>query len=77
MSKGKHEKSDASGLRVEVRNGNVEQAIRRLKKKVMLDGVLQEVREREAFTPNFELKKQRKAAAKARWRKYCAKRDNT
>jgi len=72
----KHPKSDTSGMRIEVRNGNVEQAIRRLKKKIMLDGVLQELRERQAFVPNHEVKKRRKAAAKSRWRKACAKRDS-
>ena len=74
MARNKHQRTNA-GIYVEVRNGNVEQAIRRLKKKIVTEGVIQEVRDRSEFTPNFEIKKKRKAAAKARWRKYCAKRD--
>lgn len=70
----KHMKQ-TSGLYVEVRNGNVEQAMRRLKKKVANEGIIQEVRERREFVPNFEKKKKAKAAAKSRWRKYLAKRD--
>ncbi len=58
------------GLAVEVRNGNVEQAIRKLKKKLANDGKLQEVRDRREFTPNCEIKKKKKAAAKARWKKH-------
>jgi small subunit ribosomal protein S21 len=74
MPTNRHTRSD-KGLFVEVRNGNVEQAMRRLKKKVNNDGIIQEVRERREFVPNFEKKKKAKAAAKARWRKYLAKRD--
>lgn len=77
MARNKHDhnRTSGSGLSVEVRNGNIEQAIRRLKKKVNNEGIIQEVRDRQAFTPNFEIKKKKKAAAKARWRKYLAKRD--
>jgi|15BtaG_2_1085339.scaffolds.fasta_scaffold09214_3 ribosomal protein S21 len=58
------------GLTVEVRNGNVDQALRKFKKKLANDGKLQEVRDRREFTPNCEIKKKRKAAAKARWKKH-------
>lgn len=69
-----HPKS-TTGLYVDVRNGNVEQAMRRLKKKVANDGIIQEVRDKSEFVPNFEKKKKAKAAAKSRWKKYLAKRD--
>jgi ribosomal protein S21 len=36
-------------MRVDVRNNNVEQALRILKKKLMLDGMFNELREREHF----------------------------
>jgi len=58
------------GLTVEVRNGNVDQALRKFKKKLANDGKLQEVRDRREFTPNCEIKKKRKSAAKARWKKH-------
>ncbi len=47
------------GLTVEVRNGNVDQALRKFKKKLANDGKLQEVRDRREFTPNCEIKKKR------------------
>ena len=37
-------------MRVDVRNNNVDQALRILKKKLMLDGMFNELREREHFT---------------------------
>ena len=74
MARNNHPRSQ-SGLYIEVRNGNVEQAMRRFKKKVMNEGIIQEVRDRREFVPNFEKKKKAKAAAKSRWRKYLSKRD--
>lgn len=74
MATNKHPRNtDGRGIFVQVRNGNVEQAIRKLKKKVTNEGIIQEVRDRQAFEPNFEKKKKRKAAAKARLRKEQAK----
>jgi small subunit ribosomal protein S21 len=70
MAKNNHPRStDGRGIFVQVRNGNVEQAIRKLKKKVTNEGIIQEVRDRQAFEPNHEKKKKAKAAAKSRWRK--------
>jgi small subunit ribosomal protein S21 len=61
-----------SGLSVTVKNDNVEQAIRRLKKKVASSGKLQEVRDREQFEKPTIKRKRKKAAAKNRWRKKLA-----
>ena len=72
MATNKHPKGQ-KGLYIEVRNGNIEQALRKLKRKVNNEGIIQEVRERQAFVPNFEIKKRRMAAAKSRLRKQQAK----
>lgn len=63
------------GMSVEVKNNNVEQAMRKLKKKLMNDGILQELRERQYFTSNTEKRLKAEASARARHRKRIA-RDN-
>ena len=40
------------GLTVEVRNNDINKALRKFKKKVQEDGLLQEVRERQFYTKN-------------------------
>ena len=50
-------------MRVEVRNNNVEKAIRVLKKKLQQEGIFNELREREAFMSRGEKKRKSKAAA--------------
>ena len=50
-------------MRVEVRNNNVEKAIRVLKKKLKQEGIFNELREREAFMSRGEKKRKAKAAA--------------
>jgi small subunit ribosomal protein S21 len=65
--------SGGSGMTVEVRNGNVEQAIRKLKKMMMKEGILQEVRDRRYFISNTEKRLQREAASRARHRRRIAK----
>jgi|TARA_B100001105_G_scaffold255050_1_gene252735 ribosomal protein S21 len=66
-------KQFGNGLSVEVRNGNVEQAIRKLKKMMMKDGIMQTVRERRYFVSNTEKRLKAKAAGKARRRREIAK----
>lgn len=61
-----------SGLSVTVKNDNVEQALRRFKKKVANSGKLQEVRDREQYEKPTTRRKRKKAAAKNRWRKKLA-----
>ena len=60
------------GRTVEVRDGNVEKALRKLKKKVNNSKILIEVREREHYVKPSEKRKLAKGAAKSRWRKTLA-----
>lgn len=62
-----------NGLSVEVRNGNVEQAIRKLKKLVMKSGLMNEIRERRYFISNTEKRLKAEAAGRARHRRRIAK----
>lgn len=64
---------ERKGMSVEVRNGNVEQAIRKLKKMMMKEGILQTVRDRRYFITNTEKRLKAKAAGKARRRREVAK----
>ena len=61
------------GLRVEVRNNDVNFALRKFKKKVQEDGILQELRDRQHYVKPSEVKKKAKAAGRARWLKKLAK----
>ena len=58
-----------SGLYVEVRNGDFNFALRKFKKKVAEDGILQELRERQQFEKPSLKRKKAKAAGRARWLK--------
>jgi len=57
------------GLTVEVRNGDFNGALRRFKKKVQEAGIIQEIRERQAYEKPSEKRKKAKAAGRARWLK--------
>ena len=61
------------GLSVNVIDGNIEKAIRRLKRKVENAGILKELRERQHYTKPSEKRKLAKAAARKRWLKKQAK----
>ena len=50
-------------MKVDVRNNNVDKAIRVLKKKLQQEGIFNELREREAFMSRGEKKRKAKAAA--------------
>jgi len=63
------EQQTKSGLYVEVRNGDFNFALRKFKKKVAEDGILQELREREQFEKPSLKRKKAKAAGRARWLK--------
>ena len=58
------------GRTVQVKDGNVEKALRKLKKKVNNSKVLMEVREREAYVKPTTKRKLAQGAAKSRWKKY-------
>jgi len=58
-----------AGRSVSVKDGNVEKALRKLKKKVTNSRVLMEVREREHYVKPSTKRKLAQGAAKSRWRK--------
>ena len=60
------------GSVIEVHDGNVEKALRKLKKKVAESGILQELREREFYEKPTTARKKAKSAAKRRWQKKLA-----
>jgi ribosomal protein S21 len=72
-----HKNEPARGLTVEVRNGDFNAALRRFKKKVMESGILQELREREAYEKPKTTRKKAKAAGRARWLKKLRSQDLT
>ena len=61
-------------MKVDVRNNNVDQALRILKKKLQLDGLFNELREREHFVSRGEKRRRAKAAGIRRCRKELNKR---
>lgn len=60
------------GKTVLVKDGNVEKALRKFKKKVQDSGLLQELRDRETYEKPTTRRKRKKSAAKNRWRKQLA-----
>ena len=74
MNRRKNNKDIIQGLKVEVRNGDFNKALRRFKKIVQEDGLLQELRKREYYEKPSAKRKREKAAARARHLKAMAKR---
>ena len=60
------------GKTVVVHDGNVEKALRKLKKKVQEDRLLINLREREQYTKPTTQRKLKANAASNRWRNYLA-----
>ena len=60
------------GNSVLVKDGNVEKALRKFKKKVAESGLLNELRDRETYEKPTTTRKRKKAAAKNRLRKQLA-----
>jgi small subunit ribosomal protein S21 len=54
---------------VTVRDGNVEKALRKFKKKIQDSGLLVELRDRETYEKPTTERKRKKSVAKNRWRK--------
>jgi small subunit ribosomal protein S21 len=67
--------SGPRGTKVDVRDNNMGQAMRRLKKLLQAEGVFREMRERQQFEKPSMKRKKAKAAAKKRWQKDLAKRN--
>lgn len=65
---------DPQGLRVEVKNNDVGKALRKLKKLMQADGILQDVRDREYYTKPSEKRRKAKKAGIARQKKKLAER---
>ena len=61
-------------MHVEVRNGNVDKALRVLKKKLLKDGFFQELRERQFYESKGTKKRKAKAAATRRYKRKMQKR---
>lgn len=53
-----------------VNDGNVEKAIRKLKKKIQNSGLLLDLRDRETYIKPTTRRKTAKSLAKKRWKKY-------
>jgi len=58
------------GKKVFVKDGNVEKALRKFKKKVQESGLLMELQERQTYTKPSVKRKIAKAIAKKRWQKH-------
>jgi len=61
-----------NGRKVFVKDGNVEKAIRKFKKKISESGLLQELQERERYIKPSVKKKLARSIAKKRWKKFLA-----
>ena len=57
------------GLKIEVRNGNVEQAMRVMKRKLMKEGVMKELRARESYEKPSAKKRRKKKEGIANFKK--------
>jgi len=68
-------KPNKPGLMVEVRNGNVDGALRVLKKKLQKEGFYSELREREFYKTKGEKRRLAKAAGRRRYLKELEKRE--
>lgn len=62
-----------NGTRVEVRNNDMARALRKFKRKLQEDGILQLLKERQHFEKPSVKRKKAKAAARSRWLKKLAK----
>ena len=57
------------GRTVLVKDGNVDKALRKFKKKIQEDGLLNDLRDREFYEKPTTARKRKKSAAKNRWNK--------
>ena len=62
----KRHKDNAQGLSVTVYNNNVEEALKRFKRKVKNSDIMQDLRKKEYFVKKSVLKRERKNLAKLR-----------
>jgi len=64
-------------INVTVRNGNLEQAMRVLKRKVQKEGIVKELRERQFYKKPSEIKQEKKKEAIKNWKKKQKKLERT
>ena len=74
MYKKRNEERKPSGMTVTVRNGDVNGALRVLKKKLIKDGLFQEIRERSFYESRGTKRRMAKAAATRRYKRKMQKR---
>jgi small subunit ribosomal protein S21 len=67
-----NDKFEKRGLSVEVRNNDINFALRKFKKKIAEDGILQELRNREFYEKPTTKRAKAKKAGIARWKKKLA-----
>ena len=65
----KHKEREKSGMTVEVRNNDVNKALRILKKRMQNEGLFNEMRDRTFFQSRGEKRRLAKAAGRRRWLK--------
>ena len=65
--------NDRRGLYVEVRNNDVNRALRRLKKLMNQEGMVKDMRKKEFYEKPSIIKKREKAQARKRWLKLVEK----
>ena len=75
MGANKHTASGnfGKGMYVEVRNNDINRAMRKLKKLVNQEGIIKEIRDRQHYVKPSEIKRKAKAQGKKRWQKKQAK----
>ena len=60
------------GRTVLIKDGNVDKALRKFKKKIQEDGLLNDLRDREFYEKPTTERKRKKSSAKNRWQKQMA-----
>jgi|TARA_B110000444_G_C18704656_1_gene530704 small subunit ribosomal protein S21 len=68
---------EKSGLTVDVRNNDVNGALRVLKKRMQNEGIFNEMRERTHYTAKSEKRRLAKAAGRRRWLKKVSEKETT
>ncbi len=63
------------GVAVEVRNGNIDGAIRTLSRKMKQEGIIKEIRRRAYYEKPSDVRRRKDAEAVARWMKAKARLD--
>ena len=61
------DRNEPRGLYVKVKNNDVNKAMRKLKKMITAEGLMQELRAREFYEPPSVKRKREKAQARKRW----------